>query len=144
MPTNNTSPEHAQLQQPFPFMRLPPELRALVYLFALQHLFDDVEKITQYNHHLPTQGALEVLRIRELRWESIAAMRGPARAYQKRLDALWSAQLDDLQKHGRSSQDNHAIHSRSLVMRIVYYTILKAYSEAEMENLRRIASLLGR
>ena len=89
MASNISDPKHFD-QDPFPFMKLPPELRTLVYTFALQNFIDEVEAGPAAKHasQLPKHGALALLEVDSLRYESSDAMRLPMRAHYERYERL--------------------------------------------------------
>lgn len=89
MASNVTDPKHFD-QGPFPFMKLPPELRTLVYTFALQNFVDEVAAGPAAKHasQLPKHGALALLEVKSLRYESSDAMRLPMRALHERYEYL--------------------------------------------------------
>lgn len=67
-------------------MKLPPELRSLVYTFALQDFVDEVEAnpAATLPWQLPNHGVPALLKIATLRHESSDAMLLPARAHHER------------------------------------------------------------
>lgn len=89
MASNISDPKHSD-QDPFPFMKLPPELRTLVYTFALQNFVDGIEEgpAAKHESQLPKHGALALLEVKSLRYESSDAMRLPMRAHHERYERL--------------------------------------------------------
>ena len=88
-----------QSQQQFPFMRLPSELRILVYTLALQNFVDEIEAAARpsatLGRALPNHGAPALLKIDRLRFEVSDAMRLPAQAHHRRHEAIRA----DIQRH---------------------------------------------
>lgn len=75
-------------ERPFPFEKLPTELRLLVYNFALQDFIEELEAAPRdsaiLGEQLPDHGLPALLEIKSLRFESSDAMLLPTRAHLKR------------------------------------------------------------
>lgn len=112
-------------RQPFPFMKLPPELRAMVYVAALQAYVDIIDSFT--HKKIPTQAILNLLKIRKLRFECSAAVRHLARAHSLRhgslqLDYVYNprARAVDITMYVRIHYRRTLMHKLSRAINVVY------------------------
>jgi hypothetical protein len=99
MPTESADGE--RLQRTFPFMQLPPELRVMVYKFALQDVVDPILSSDpgDVKRPEPFRGALALLHTsRLLRWESCRPMQRIVQAHRDSLADICHTLVDRMEE----------------------------------------------
>lgn len=123
-------------------MKLPPELRALVYASALQNYIDEIEAATHpsatLTYKLPTDGLLALLEIRNLRFEISEAMYFAARAQRQRHEGIRTEMTHlltatpHLTDEEVTEYDN--MHRRLYLVNEVGFVIDRAYADVKRER----------